>query len=54
MQTIIIETEIAASPERCFLLSLSIDLHMQSTANLAGAKQALQEFAASKPSAARG
>ena len=28
MQTIILETEIAAPPERCFLLSLSIDLHM--------------------------
>lgn len=32
MQTIVIETDIAAPPERCFLLSLSIDLHMQSTA----------------------
>lgn len=32
MQTITVETRIAAPPERCFLLSLSIDLHMQSTA----------------------
>jgi len=32
MQTIILETEIAAPPDRCFLLSLSIDLHMASTA----------------------
>ena len=32
MQLIIIETEIAAPPERCFLLSLNIDLHMESTA----------------------
>ena len=32
MQLIELETEIAASPERCFLLSLSIDLHMDSTA----------------------
>lgn len=32
MQTIILETKIAAPPERCFLLSLSIDLHIQSTA----------------------
>lgn len=32
MQTIVVETKIAAPPERCFLLSLSIDLHMQSTA----------------------
>jgi len=32
VQTILVETEIAAPPERCFLLSLSIDLHMQSTA----------------------
>ena len=32
MQTIVVETEIAAPPERCFLLSLSIDLHMASTA----------------------
>ena len=32
MQTIIVETEIAAPVERCFLLSLSIDLHMASTA----------------------
>jgi ligand-binding SRPBCC domain-containing protein len=31
MQLIQIETQIAAPPERCFLLSLSIDLHMQST-----------------------
>ncbi|HXE06450.1 MAG TPA: SRPBCC family protein [Acidobacteriaceae bacterium] len=28
MQTIILETQIAAPPERCFLLSLNIDLHM--------------------------
>ena len=28
MQTIVLETKIAAPPERCFLLSLSIDLHM--------------------------
>ena len=32
MQTITLETTIAAPPERCFLLSLSIDLHMESTA----------------------
>ncbi len=32
MQLIEIETKIAAPPERCFLLSLSIDLHMDSTA----------------------
>ena len=32
MQLIQIETKIAAPPERCFLLSLNIDLHMQSTA----------------------
>lgn len=32
MQTIIVETKIAAPPERCFLLSLSIDLHKESTA----------------------
>jgi ligand-binding SRPBCC domain-containing protein len=31
VQTIIIETKIAAPVERCFLLSLSIDLHMAST-----------------------
>lgn len=33
MQLIEIETKIAAPPERCFLLSLSIDLHMASTAS---------------------
>ena len=32
MQVIEIETRIAAPAERCFLLSLSIDLHMDSTA----------------------
>jgi ligand-binding SRPBCC domain-containing protein len=32
MQIIQLETRIAAPPERCFLLSLSIDLHMESTA----------------------
>lgn len=32
MQLIELETRIAAPPERCFLLSLSIDLHMASTA----------------------
>jgi ligand-binding SRPBCC domain-containing protein len=32
MQTIVIETQIAAPVERCFLLSLSIDLHVESTA----------------------
>jgi hypothetical protein len=32
VQLIELETRIAASPERCFLLSLSIDLHMASTA----------------------
>ena len=32
MQIIELETTIAAPPERCFLLSLSIDLHMASTA----------------------
>lgn len=31
MQIIKLETRIAAPPERCFLLSLSIDLHMAST-----------------------
>ena len=31
MQLIQLETKIAAPPERCFLLSLNIDLHMQST-----------------------
>lgn len=33
MQTIILETKIAAPIERCFLLSLSVDLHKASTAN---------------------
>lgn len=32
MQLIELETRIAAPPERCFLLSLSIDLHMNITA----------------------
>ena len=32
MQTIRIETRIAAPMERCFLLSLSMDLHVESTA----------------------
>jgi ligand-binding SRPBCC domain-containing protein len=32
MQTIRLETRISAPVERCFLLSLSIDLHMDSTA----------------------
>lgn len=32
MQLIQLETKIAAPPERCFLLSLNIDLHMESTA----------------------
>jgi ligand-binding SRPBCC domain-containing protein len=32
VQEIILETKIAAPPERCFLLSLSIDLHLASTA----------------------
>jgi len=32
VQLIELETTIAAPPERCFLLSLSIDLHMDSTA----------------------
>jgi len=32
MQKIVIETQIAAPVERCFLLSLSIDLHVESTA----------------------
>ena len=31
MQLIQLETKIAAPPERCFLLSLNIDLHMDST-----------------------
>lgn len=31
MQRVRVETRIAAPPERCFLLSLSIDLHLQST-----------------------
>ena len=33
MQLIELETKIAAPPERCFLLSLSIDLHTESTAS---------------------
>ena len=33
MQRIVLETTIAASIERCFLLSLSIDLHKASTAH---------------------
>jgi ligand-binding SRPBCC domain-containing protein len=32
MQLIQLETKIAAPPERCFLLSLNIDLHKESTA----------------------
>ena len=32
MQTILVETKIAAPPERCFLLSLSVDLHAASAA----------------------
>ena len=32
MQSIAVETKIAAPPDRCFLLSLSIDLHMATTA----------------------
>jgi ligand-binding SRPBCC domain-containing protein len=32
VQIIQLETKIAAPPERCFLLSLSIDLHRESTA----------------------
>jgi ligand-binding SRPBCC domain-containing protein len=32
MQTIQIQTRIAAPPDRCFLLSLNIDLHKESTA----------------------
>lgn len=32
MQLIELETKIAAPPERCFFLSLSVDLHMASTA----------------------
>ena len=32
MQLIQLKTRIAAPPERCFLLSLNIDLHMESTA----------------------
>jgi ligand-binding SRPBCC domain-containing protein len=32
VQLIQLETRIAAPPERCFLLSLNIDLHMESTA----------------------
>lgn len=35
MQFISLETRIAAPPERCFLLSLSIDLHKVSTAGTA-------------------
>ncbi len=35
MQTLLLETIIAAPPERCFLLSLSIDLHKASTAGTA-------------------
>jgi ligand-binding SRPBCC domain-containing protein len=46
VQTIVVDTEIAAPPERCFLLSLSIDLHMTSTAGtgeraIAGVTQGL-------------
>jgi len=33
VELIQLATKIAAPPERCFLLSLSIDLHMQSTAH---------------------
>jgi ligand-binding SRPBCC domain-containing protein len=33
LQTIRIETKIAAPPERCFLLSLNIDLHLASTSH---------------------
>jgi ligand-binding SRPBCC domain-containing protein len=33
MEVIVLETRIVAPPERCFLLSLSIDLHMASTAS---------------------
>jgi ligand-binding SRPBCC domain-containing protein len=33
MQLIQLATEIAAPPERCFLLSLNIDLHKESTAH---------------------
>ena len=32
MQTIHIETRITAPPERCFLLAVNLDLHMESTA----------------------
>jgi len=32
VQTIILETKIAAPVERCFLLSLNVDLHKESTA----------------------
>jgi ligand-binding SRPBCC domain-containing protein len=32
MQTILVETKVEAPPERCFLLSLNVDLHMASTA----------------------
>jgi ligand-binding SRPBCC domain-containing protein len=32
VQLVTVETKIAAPPERCFLLSLNIDLHQQSTA----------------------
>jgi ligand-binding SRPBCC domain-containing protein len=32
VQTVIVETEIAAPVERCYFLSLSIDLHTESTA----------------------
>ncbi len=32
MQLILLETRIAAPPDRCFLLSLNIDLHKESTA----------------------
>jgi ligand-binding SRPBCC domain-containing protein len=33
VQLITLETRIAAPPERCFLLSLNVDLHMASTAS---------------------
>lgn len=46
MQTILVETKIAAPPERCFLLSLSVDLHAESAAQtgeraIAGVTQGL-------------
>lgn len=49
MSTIVLETEIKAPAERCFLLSLSVDLHKSSTAQtgekaVAGVTAGLMKF----------